>query len=177
MRAAPPAPGPCHVNLSMTVMAASPIVPFAHSRFHTRFYVAFLPGALRASGVKEFSTGAVQQTQHRLPTADGGQEVVEARFVHPRDALAEHTAQQIALMPPQHYILSVLADLLLVWRERTSWQRARVERLSAGAFGRMVVCPRAGKKDVASGRIPLVYEGDEGRGGPKGRLHRSLVLF
>jgi len=29
----------------------------------------------------------------------------------------------------------------------------------------------------ASGRIPLVFEGDETRGGPKGRLHRSLVLF
>ncbi|KAH9005309.1 NUDIX domain-containing protein [Lactarius hatsudake] len=140
----------------------------APRRFHTRFYVAFLP-ALRASG---FSTGV---TQHRLPTSDGGQEVIEARFVHPRDALAEHGAKKIALMPPQHYILSTIADIL-VGPEARSHQRERVERLSAGAFGRMVVHPRAGKKD-ASGRTPLVFEGDETHGGPKGRLHRSLVLF
>ncbi|KAI9466357.1 NUDIX hydrolase domain-like protein [Lactarius psammicola] len=137
-------------------------------RFHTRFYVAFLP-ALRTSG---FSTGV---TQHRLPTSDGGQEVIEARFVHPRDALAEHAAKKIALMPPQHYILSTIADILVGPEARTH-QRERVEQLSAGAFGRMVVHPRAGKKD-ASGRTPLVFEGDETHGGPKGRLHRSLVLF
>ncbi|KAH9180699.1 NUDIX hydrolase domain-like protein [Lactarius sanguifluus] len=140
----------------------------APRRFHTRFYVAFLP-ALRASG---FSSGVAQ---HRLPTSDGGQEVIEARFVHPRDALAEHGAKQIALMPPQHYILSTIADILVGPEARTH-QRERVERLSVGAFGRMVVHPRAGKKD-ASGRTPLVFEGDETRGGPKGRLHRSLVLF
>jgi hypothetical protein len=101
--------------------------------------------------------------------------VVEARFVHPRDALVEHRAKKIALMPPQHYILTTLAELL-VGRELTSRQRERVERLSAGAFGRMVVFPQAGKKD-ANGRTPLVYEGDEARGGPKDCLHRSLVLF
>jgi len=101
--------------------------------------------------------------------------VIEARFVRPRDALAEHRAKKIALMPPQHYILTTLAELL-VGRELTSQQRERVERLAAGAFGRMVVFPRAGKKD-AKGRTPLVYEGDEARGGPKDRLHRSLVLF
>lgn len=137
-------------------------------RFHTRFYVTFLP-ALRASG---FSTGA---TQHRLPTSDGGQEVIEARFVHPRDALAEHRAEKMALMPPQHYILSTIADILFGPEARTH-QRERVEQLSAGAFGRMVVRLRAGKRD-ASGRTPLVFEDDEARGGPKGRLHRSLVLF
>jgi hypothetical protein len=103
------------------------------------------------------------------------QEVIETRFVHPQDALAEHRAKKIALPPPQHYILTTLADIL-VGRSATSRQRERVNQLSAGAFGRMVVHPRAGKKD-ASGRIPLVYEGDEERGGPKGRLHRSLVLF
>ncbi|KAI0302188.1 hypothetical protein BC826DRAFT_904409 [Russula brevipes] len=144
----------------------------APRRFHARFYVAFLP-SLCASG---FSSGAAQH-QHRLPTPDGGSggsggdeggEVVAARFVHPSDALAEHRAREIALMPPQHYILSTLADIL-AGREATAEQRARVERLSAGAFGRMVVCPRR--------RTPFVFEGDEARGGPKGRLHRSLVLF
>lgn len=138
------------------------------SRFHTRFYVTFLP-SLRASGFSDV-------TQHRMPTPDGGQEVVEARFVHPRDALAEHRAKKIALMPPQHYILTTLADLL-VGREATPQQRGRVEQLSAGAFGRMVICPQAAGKKDANGRTALVFEGDEARGGPKGRLHRSLVLF
>jgi hypothetical protein len=78
-------------------------------------------------------------------------------------------------MPPQHYILTTLADIL-VGRETTSRQRERVKQLSASAFGRMVIHPQAGKKD-ANGRTPLVYEGDEARGGPSGRLHRSLVLF
>jgi hypothetical protein len=79
-------------------------------------------------------------------------------------------------MPPQHYILTTLADLLLVGHQTTPQQRERVEKLSAGAFGRMVICPRAGKRD-ANGRTPLVYEGDEARGGPSGHLHRSIVLF
>lgn len=78
-------------------------------------------------------------------------------------------------MPPQHYILSTIADILVGPEARTH-QRERVERLSAGAFGRMVVHVRTGKKD-ASGRTPLIFEGDETRGGPKGRVHRSLVLF
>ncbi|KAI9446313.1 NUDIX hydrolase domain-like protein [Lactarius indigo] len=151
--------------LPFTEWVTPPGVP---RRFHTRFYVAFLP-ALRASG---FSSGA---TQHRLPTPDGGQEVIEARFVHPLDALTEHGEKKIALMPPQHYILSTLADILVGPEARTH-QRERVERLSAGAFGRMVIQPQGGKKD-AEGRTPLVFEGDEMRGGPKGRLHRSLVLF
>jgi hypothetical protein len=107
--------------------------------------------------------------------------VIEARFVHLRDALAEHRAKKIALMPPQHYILTTLADLLVVGGRgatttTTSQQRECVKRLSAGAFGRMIIFPQAGKKD-ANGRTPLVYEGDEARGGPKGRIHRSLVLF
>jgi hypothetical protein len=119
-----------------------------HRRFHTRFYVAFLP-TLSASS---FSSGV---TQHRLPTSDGGQEVIEARFVHPHDALAEHRAKKIGLMPPQHYIISTISDILFGPEARIH-QRERVERLSAGAFGRMVVHVRAGKKD-ASGRTPLVF--------------------
>ncbi|KAN0123724.1 NUDIX hydrolase domain-like protein [Russula decolorans] len=169
--------------LSADVKALLPftewITPLGYPRrFHTRFYVAFLPSqaqALRTSGgFSSFSSGRV--TQHRLPTPDGGQEVVEARFVHPREALAEHRSKKIALMPPQHYILTTLADLLLVGRQTTPRLRERVEQLSVGAFGRMVICPQAGKRD-ANGRTPLVYEGDEARGGPRGHLHRSIVLF
>lgn len=95
--------------------------------------------------------------------------------MHPQEALAEHRSKKIALMPPQHYILTTLADLL-VGRQTTPRQRERVEQLSAGSFGRMVVCPRVGKRD-ANGRTSLVYEGDEARGGPRCRLHRSIVLF
>ena len=48
--------------------------------------------------------------QHRLPTPDSGQEVIEVRFVHPSDALAEYRFEKIMLMPPQHYILTTLED-------------------------------------------------------------------
>lgn len=159
----------CPIAHSFALPLLNHITHFTHndSRFHARFYVAFLP-AVSESGV---SSGV---TQHRLPTPDGGQEVIEARFVHSLDALAEHRAKKIALMPPQHYILTTLADIL-VGRVRTTQQRERVERLSAGTFGRSVICPHVGKKD-ANGRTPFVFEGDEARGGPNGRLHRSLVL-
>jgi len=163
-------------SLSADVKALLPftewITPLGYPRrFHTRFYVAFLSSSsLRTTS--GFSSGALLQ---RLPTPDGGQEVVETRFVHPQDALAEHRAKKIALMPPQHYILTTLADIL-VGREAMAQQRASVERLSGGVFGRMVILPQAGKKD-ANGRTPLIYQDDEARGGPKGRLHRSLVLF
>jgi hypothetical protein len=167
-------------------------ITHTHSRFHTRFYVAFLPSHLPSTSSFSFPSSQASSGvhhhhhhhhPHRLPTPtpDGGREgeegkeVVEARFVHPQEALAEHRSKKIALMPPQHYILATLADVL-VGRQTTPWQRERVERLSAGSFGRMVVCPRVGKRD-ANGRTSLVYEGDEARGGPSGRLHRSVVLF
>jgi len=66
-------------------------------------------------------------------------------------------------MPPQYYILTTLADIL-VGREATSQQRERVKQLSVGAFGRMLIHPKVGKKD-ANERTPLVYEGDEATGG------------
>jgi 8-oxo-dGTP pyrophosphatase MutT (NUDIX family) len=172
----------CYTNKqSIAPPVASPLtVSRPHSRFHTRFYITFLSSSSSSSDLGAATSDSDSSSQHHrllLPTPDSGprQEVIETRFVHPQDALAEHRAKQIALMPPQHYILSTLADIL-VGRSATLQQRERVNRLSAGAFGRMVVHPRAGKKD-ASGRIPLVYEGDEERGGPKGRRHRSLVLF
>jgi hypothetical protein len=62
---------------------------------------AFLP--FSSPCVAGFSSGVMQ---HRLLTPDSGQEVVEVRFVHPSDALAEHHFKKIVLMPPQHYILA-----------------------------------------------------------------------
>ncbi|KAF8965210.1 NUDIX hydrolase domain-like protein [Flammula alnicola] len=135
-------------------------------RFHTQFYVAFLPAA-PSSG---FSSGAKQE---RIPKHDGGQEVIEARFVHPKKALDECREQKISFMPPQYYILSTLADILH-GSVNTSDQRAKVETLSHSLFGRMVINPRRMGEDQ-NGRTILTYEGDELRGGSKGRLHRALV--
>ncbi|KAI0064738.1 hypothetical protein BV25DRAFT_1800545 [Artomyces pyxidatus] len=141
--------------------------PTSPRRFHTRFFLVFLPLA-PASG---FSSG---NTQHRLPTPDGGLEVVAARFVHPADALAEFRKGEIALMPPQYYLLTTLADILQ-GRVSDAAQRGRVETLAAGAFGRMVVGSGSlvgvGRKE----EVVLAYDDDEARGGPKGRLHRCVM--
>ena len=80
-------------------------------------------------------------------------------------------------MPPQFYLVSTLATILRSNRS-TPAEREQVKALSSGAFGRMVINPRP----LTSGGIPdgwtvLTYEGDEARGGRKGRLHRSVVRF
>ncbi|GLB34792.1 putative NUDIX domain containing protein [Lyophyllum shimeji] len=138
-------------------------------RFHTQFFVTFLPAA-SSSG---FSYGAKQD---RIPKPDGGQEVVSARFLHPADALSEFSEGKITFMPPQAYLLQTLAEVLQ-GRENTPEQRERVQTLSRGFFGRMVINPRRLGEPDAEGRTILTYEGDETRGGSKGRLHRVLVKF
>ncbi|THH19471.1 hypothetical protein EW146_g1705 [Bondarzewia mesenterica] len=141
-------------------------------RFHTRFYISFLPAS--SSPPSGFSQGTAQ---HRLPTPDGGLEVVAARFIHPLNALSEFRSSKITLMPPQYYLISTLAGILH-GRCTTPEQRARVHELATGAFGRMVINPRAHSAGLdQDGRTVLTYEGDETRGGSKGRLHRSLVRF
>ena len=77
-------------------------------------------------------------------------------------------------MPPQYYLLSTLADILQ-GPTNTLTQRERIQTLSRGLFGKMVITPQRYKKDDGMGRVILTYEGDETRGGPKGRLHRALV--
>lgn len=157
-------------------------------RFHTQFFVAFLPAA-PSSG---FSSGAKQdrvvKPGHSViilavdfvlhSVTDGGQEVISARFVHPKDALAEFRDGNVTFMPPQFYILATLADVLSD-RRNTARQRARVEELSRGMFGHMVINPRRLplRAEDAEGRTILTYEGDETRGGSKGRLHRAYVKF
>jgi hypothetical protein len=98
---------------------------------------------------------------------------VAARFVHPQDALAEFREGKIAFMPPQAYILATLAPILQ-GRINTAMQREHVEVLSRGMFGRMVINPRRLGED-ANGYTILTFEGDETRGGSKGRLHRVLA--
>ncbi|KAF8077780.1 NUDIX hydrolase domain-like protein [Lyophyllum atratum] len=136
-------------------------------RFHTQFFVAFLPAAPSAG----FSSGAKQD---RIPKPDGGQEVVSARFLHPEDALAEFREGKVTFMPPQAYLLQTLSEILK-GRENTAAQRERVETLSKGLFGRMVINPRRFGTPDDEGRTVLTYEGDETRGGSKGRLHRVVV--
>ncbi|KAH9950199.1 NUDIX hydrolase domain-like protein [Amylocystis lapponica] len=141
--------------------------PTIPRRFDARFYVAFLPAALHGG----FSAGAKRD---RIPTPDGAREVVAARFLHPAAALAACAARTIALMPPQAYLLTTLAEVLR-GDARTDAQCAQVRALARGAFGRMVLHARALAEHDARGRVVLTYEGDERRGGAPGRLHRSLV--
>lgn len=80
-------------------------------------------------------------------------------------------------MPPQFYILTTLSDILQ-GTQNTEEQQKRVECLSQGAFGRMVMNPRPSKlpeEDLSQGYSILTYEGDETRGGSKGRLHRAKL--
>ncbi|KAF9013943.1 NUDIX hydrolase domain-like protein [Cyathus striatus] len=139
----------------------------APRRFHTQFYVMFLPDA----SSRAFVSGSKQE---QLPTPDGGQEVISARFVTPKKALEEFHSGQIVFMPPQFYILTTLAEIL-VDNVNTRAQRSKVETLSRGPFGRMVINPRRLHAENSEGRTILTYEGDETRGGSKGRLHRALV--
>lgn len=141
-------------------------------RFHTQFYVTFLDETRPAGG---FSSG---DKQERLPTPDGGQEVIAARFVHPGRALDEFRAQQISLFPPQYYLLKTLADVLIGARN-TPEQRERVRTLSKGVFGRMVINPRPTRDAEAEkdGFRVLAYEGDETHGGSPGRRHRCRLKF
>lgn len=88
--------------------------------------------------------------------------------------LAEFAAGKITLMPPQFYLVHTLAAILR-GGATTAEQRARVEELARGAFGRMVINPRHLGRPDAEGRIILTYEGDHTRGGPEGRLHRVLI--
>lgn len=100
--------------------------------------------------------------------------MIEARFIHPRTALIEFREGRLNLMPPQYYLLSTLADILQ-GSTNTLTQREKVQTLSRGSFGKMVITPQRYKKEDNKGRIILTYEGDETRGGSKGRLHRALV--
>ncbi|PCH37717.1 hypothetical protein WOLCODRAFT_65842 [Wolfiporia cocos MD-104 SS10] len=153
--------------LPFTRWVTPPTMP--SRRFQTNFYVTFLESAPSAG----FSAGGKQE---RLPTPDGGQEVVSARFIHPASALEECRTNAIALMPPQVYLMSALADFLK-GNENTQTQRDRVRGLSEGTFGQLLFQPLALPERDDQGRTILTYDGDEARGGPKGRLHRCVCKF
>jgi hypothetical protein len=78
-------------------------------------------------------------------------------------------------MPPQYYILYTLLDIL-PRGINTQSQREKVERLSRGAFGKLSFNPKHHLTEGSDADLKLlVYEGDETRGGPPGRLHRAFV--
>jgi hypothetical protein len=91
------------------------------------------------------------------------------------DALSAHLEHKMIFMPPQFYILSTLADILN-GSKTTTEQIEQVKKLSQGGFGRLTINPRGIGKS-SDGRTILAYEGDEARGGVKGRMHRALVQF
>ncbi|KAF7295549.1 Nudix hydrolase domain-containing protein [Mycena indigotica] len=143
---------------------------FVPRRFQTQFFVTFLAGSSSAG----FSSGTKEE---RIPTSDGGLEVLSARFLHPRTAIALFASNEITLMPPQYYIVKTLADLLAsADGPSTLAERANIERLANGPFGRIVINPKLLKTpDIPKGTTVLTYEGDETRGGPPGRMHRAIT--
>ncbi|KIJ69165.1 hypothetical protein HYDPIDRAFT_36251 [Hydnomerulius pinastri MD-312] len=140
--------------------------PISARRFRTQFYVAFLSDSASTS----FSSG---HKEDRLPTPDGGQEVIAARFVRPDIAIAEFRASRISLMPPQYYILETLRQML-PGDITTPEEREKIALLSRGPFGQLVINPMM-YRDSALDKEFFVYEGDELRGGPSGRFHRAAV--
>jgi 8-oxo-dGTP pyrophosphatase MutT (NUDIX family) len=139
--------------------------PTSASRFRTQFFVAFLRDS--ASG------GLYSSREEHLPTPDGGQEVIRTRFLHPEMAIEEFRTGKIGLFPPQYYILETLRPIL-TGLSSTESQRNAVQMLSRAAFGRMVINPKLFRINDGVDEA-FVYEGDELRGGPKGRLHRMVV--
>lgn len=63
---------------------------------------------------------------------------------------------------------------VLTGSTNTESQRNTIQILSSAAFGRMVINPTLFRVNDGVDEA-YVYEGDELRGGPKGRLHRAMV--
>ncbi|KAK0463665.1 uncharacterized protein EV420DRAFT_1618637 [Desarmillaria tabescens] len=124
-----------------------------HRRFHARFYVAFLDSAAFSSS--GFSSGYKEE---QIPKPGEWKSFRHVSCI-PDDALAEFNDGKVIFMPPQFYILYTLASILRGNRNLPE-QRDKVAQLSRGLFGRMGI---------------LTYEGDETRGGSKGRLHRAAL--
>lgn len=140
--------------------------PTAPRRFHAHFFAVLLDA--QADGDPVLHAVA--------PGGDGGAEVVRAHWVTPRAALDAQRDGSAMLMPPQYYILSLLARVFPGPAPRTPAQENVLRAIARGPFGRRVFNPRAAPP-LEDGRAPLTYEGDEFRGGAKGARHRSVVRF
>lgn len=123
------------------------------------------------------------------PTADGGVEVISASWIHPRELFAAFRRGELALFPPQFYLLTTLGGLLdSMYQEggnqggggsnRTTLLRNRIGGDSG--FGNRLFNPRPIGFTEEGGkgqRSILTYEGDELRGGKAGDRHRCLILY
>ncbi len=145
---------------------------FTHRRFQTQFCVFVLGDSHSESGSSGFSSG---HKQDRVPAHDGGQEVIEARFVHPLTAIQEFREKKITILTPQFYLIVTLSEILTTGI-LTSNQRERILELSNGLFGKMCLHPLELVIEDKS-KIVFTYEGDESRGGKPGCLHRNTVRF
>jgi len=135
-------------------------------RFHTHFYVAFLD-----------DTPSSVRGENRLPTPDGGLEVISTSLKRPSAYIDSFLKGEISLMPPQFYLLTTLVEVLSDNSDRSPEGTERMKLLSRGAFGRMQINPCVMPHESDPSMSYFVYEGDESRGGPKGRRHRSHVQF
>ncbi|KAG2146869.1 NUDIX domain-containing protein [Suillus bovinus] len=153
-------------NLRADVGALLPFTTWVTPpRFRTHFFVAFLGDST--------SNGLYPGREEHLPTPDGGQEIIRTRFLRPESAIEEFRTGKISFFPPQYYILETLR-LILTGSSCTESQRNTVQMLSRATFGRMVINPKLFRINDGVNEA-FVYEGDELRGGPKGRLHRVVV--
>jgi len=137
-------------------------------RFHTHFFVAFLDDPL---------SSAQEEKENRLPTPDGGLEVISTSLKRPSAFMKSFLRGEIKLMPPQFYLLTTVMEVLSDSPIRPSENTDRLKKLSRSAFGKMQISPSIIPHESDSTKSYFVYEGDESRGGSKGRRHRSLVQF
>ena len=129
------------------------------------------------------------------PSSDGGLEITSAVFLNPLDILKtyedDRSSEKILLMPPQFYLISTLAGIMSrrnspgITSSSAMDERRSIEQLAYGEFGSMIINPRGlvqrntrpGSKEGEQPAVCLTYEGDETRGGPQGRYHRSYIEY
>jgi hypothetical protein len=175
----------------------------AKARLWTWFYVGFLDEAGDVLGAEDVNiessgadTGGIREgermgtssvlervasasTSIPVPTHDNHIEIQSACFQPPRAILQAFDRGDITLMPPQYYLLSMLADILdhhhhhhQVEERRRRGGREGEDRSAAGylrdvvgrGFGERVFNPRFGGKFIGEDgveRSVLMYEGDE----------------
>ncbi len=138
---------------------------------------------------KDEGTNTDTNVRVQNPTPDGGVEVISASWIHPRELFAAFRRGELALFPPQFYLLTTLVGLLDSMHQEGRHQggvggsnRTTVlrSRIGGGGFGSRVFNPlpigfteEGGKGQ----RSIMTYEGDELRGGKAGDRHRCLIPY
>ena len=96
------------------------------------------------------------------------------KWMTPAAALAGQKNKTMRFMPPQFYLISVLARILTTDGTRTPEQEELLRSVCNGSFGKRVFNPETERME---GRNILSFEGDELRGGISGDRNRALVVF